>query len=41
MKTLFTIATLNRLAELHADDPDWDFWSMNETQIFAELLSIR
>lgn len=38
MKTLFTVATLNKLAALHASDDNWDFWSMTEAQLFAELL---
>lgn len=40
MKTLFSISTLNRIAELHADDPTWDFWTLNEAQIIAELLAL-
>jgi hypothetical protein len=40
MKTLFTVATLNKLADLHANDANWDFWSMTEAQIYAELLLI-
>lgn len=38
MKTLFPVSVLTRIAELHANDPDWDIWQMTEAQLFAEML---